>query len=132
MKVLFSAALIASALASGAKADSTYVIHGLYCRTEAQVDEAIAYMHRDIPPRDAVELINRTSVVCVLADRIWYMLDHPLVIGQTRHRGASLIKYEASLVGVLVGHNRRPVEPPLRIFFVLPERLQGVPESGGA
>ena len=132
MKVLFSAALIASALVSGAQADSPHVIHGLYCKTEAQVEEAIAYIRRDVSPQVAVEMTNRQSAVCVFADKIWYMLVHPLVIGETQHRGLPLIKYEGTLVGVLVGHNPRPVEPPMRIFFVLPERLRGASKSGGA
>ena len=132
MKVLLSAALIASALASGARADGPRVIHGLYCRTAAQVEEAIAYIKRDVSPQAAVAMTNRQSVVCVFADKIWYMLVHPLVIGETEHRGRPLIKYEGTLVGVLVGHDARPIEPPMQIFFVLPERLDGVPESGGA
>ena len=42
------------------------------------------------------------------------MLVHPLVIGE-RHRGQPLISIE-HFVGVLVGHDARPMEPPMQIW----------------
>ena len=132
MKMPGLAALITLASVSGSLADGAHVVHGLYCRTEAQVDAAISFIQRDVAPSHAAEMVNREEVVCVFADKIWYMMDHPMMIGQKQHRGVSLIKYEGTLVGVLVGKNPRPIEPPLHLYFVLPERLPGVAESGGA
>ena len=126
------AALIALIAVSGARADDAQVVHGLSCKTEGQVNAAIALIQRDVAPAAAAEMLNHEEVACVFADKIWYMMVHPVIIGQKQHRGVSLIKYEGTLVGVLVGKNPRPVEPPLRLYFVLPERLPGVAEAGGA
>ncbi|MDO8353005.1 MAG: hypothetical protein Q7T14_06045, partial [Aestuariivirga sp.] len=68
---------------------------------------------------------------CVLADRIQYMVVHPVIIGE-KNRSSSLLKYHATLIGVLVGGNVRPVEPPVQIFFVTTERLTGSVALGGA
>jgi len=132
MKVPGLAVLAALVAAPAAAADRPQVVHGLHCRTEAQVDRAIDLIRHDVPPRIAAEMLNRNEVACVFADRIWYMVEGPAIIGVIQHRGRLLVKYEGTLVGVLVGENPRPVEPPLRIYFVLPERLQHVPRADGA
>jgi hypothetical protein len=132
MKVIGLAALIAITSVPVTHAGSTHLVQGLSCRTVAQMDAAVALIRRDVPPPDAMRLLNTEEVVCVLADRIWYVIDDPVMIGQSEHRGRSLLNYEAMLVGVVVGKNARPVEPPLRLYFVLPKRLPGVPETGGA
>ncbi len=131
MKKLLCMALFAVAFGVSAHAKSSHVLHGLFCNTEAQIDEAIAHMAQNFTPRAAVELTNEKMVACVLADRVQYMITHPFMIGERSGR-LTLIKYQATLVGVLVGGNIRPLEPPVQIFFVLPERLDGATVLGGA
>ena len=131
MKKLFFMALIAVSFGVSAHAKSSHVLHGLFCNTEAQIDEAIAHMALNFTPRAAVDLTNEKVIACVLADRVQYMITHPFMIGE-RSGGLSLIKYQATLVGILVGGNIRPLEPPVQIFFVLPERLDGATVLGGA
>jgi hypothetical protein len=132
MKIAALAALITIASASGSHADGTHLVSGLHCKTEAQVDAAIASIQQGTPPVFAAELLNRDEVACVFADRIRYLIEQPVMLGRSDHRGVSLIKYEGTLVGVLVGKNPRPIEPPLHLFFVVPEPLPGVAEASGA
>jgi len=132
MRVLGLVTLVALSTVSASYAGDPHLIQGLTCRTEAQVENVIAFIQRDIPPAVAAEMLNEEDVDCVFVDRIWYMIDGPIIIGSDHHRGLPLVKYEGTLVGVLVGENPRPIEPALRIFFLLPERLQGVPEAHGA
>ena len=132
MKIAALAALITIASTSGSHADGAHLVTGLHCKTEAQVDAAIDAIHKGTPPLLAAEMLNGDEVACVFADRIWYVIDHPVMLGQSDHRGVSLIKYEGTLVGVLIGTNPRPVEPPLHLYFVVPEPLPGVAEASGA
>ena len=131
MKKLFLAALIAVAFGANAHAKQGHVLHGLFCNTEVQIDEVLAHMSLNLTPQAAVELMNEKMVVCVLADKVQYMIIRPFIIGEI-NRGISLIKYQATLIGVLVGENVRSVEPPVQIFFVTTERLMGVAALGGA
>jgi hypothetical protein len=132
MKTAGLAALLMIASTTGSFAEGAHAAHGLYCRTEAQVNAAVAAIQRGVPPPLAAELVNRDEVACVYADRIWYVIDQPAMIGQAKHGGVSLIKYEGMLVGVLVGKNPRPIEPPVHLYFVVPEPIPGVAEAGGA
>ena len=131
MKKLFLSALIIVVFGANAQAKQGHVLNGLFCNTEAQIDETLAHMSFNLPPQAAVELMNEKKVACVLADKVQYMVIRPFIIGG-KNRGTSLIKYQAMLVGVLVGGNIRPVEPPVQVFFVTPEPLAGVTELGGA
>jgi hypothetical protein len=122
------------ALASGAEsvAQDAHLVSGLHCKTEAQVDAAIDAIQDGTPPLFAAEFLNRDEIACVFADRIQYMIEHPVMLGRADRGGVSLIKYEGTLVGVLVGGNPRPIEPPVHLYFVVPEPLAGVAEASGA
>lgn len=61
MKKLFLTALIALALGASAHAKSNHVLHGLFCNTEAQIDETLAHMALNLTPRAAVELTNKKN-----------------------------------------------------------------------
>ncbi len=132
MKIAVLTVLLALASVADSSADDAHLVRGLHCKTEAQVDAAIAFIQQGTPPLFAAELLNRDEVACVFADRIGYLIEHPVMLGRSDHRGVSLIKYEGTLVGVLVGQNPRPVEPPLHLYFVVPEPLPGVAEASGA
>lgn len=131
MKKLFFMVLIAVAFGVSAQAKSNHVLRGLFCNTEAQIDETLAHMALNLTPQAAVEMTNEKMIACVLADKVHYMIARPFIIGEIKS-DFSLIKYQATLVGVLVGGNIRPVEPPVQIFFATPERLQGAKVLGGA
>lgn len=126
------AALIAIASTGASHAGEQPLLTGLYCKTESQVDAAIDAIHDGITPLLAAELLNREEVACVFADRIQYVIEHAVMLGRSDRRGVSLIKYEGTLVGVLVGNNPRPVEPPVHLYFVVPKPLPGVAEASGA
>lgn len=110
------------ALAGSARAEATYVTHGLFCNSEAQLDQVLAHLQGGVSPVRAVELGNERSVECVFADLVHYVIARPVIIGEVSLR-RPLLKYEATLVGVIVGGNLRPVEPPVQTFFVLREQL---------
>ena len=131
MKKLFFTALIAVAFGASAHAKPVHALHGLFCNTEAQINETLAHMALNLTPQAAVELTNEKMIVCVFADRVQYMITRPYILGEIKG-DFSLIKYQATLVAVLVGNNIRPVEPPVQIFFVTPERLNGAEVLGGA
>lgn len=131
MRKFFLAALAAVAFGANAQAQQGHVLHGLFCNTETQIDEALAHMSLKLAPQAVVGLMNEKKVECVLADKIQYMVIRPLIIGG-KDRNTSLLKYRATLVGVLVGENIRPVEPPVQIFFVTTEKLTGAAALGGA
>lgn len=130
MKKLFLSALIVAAFGAHAQAKQGHVLHGLFCNTEAQIDESLAHLSLNLAPQAAVELTNTKEIACVLADKVQYMVIRPFIIGGI-NRGIPLTKYQATLVGVLVGENIRPVEPPVPIYFVTPERLEGATALGG-
>ena len=132
MKVAALTVLLALAPVADSSADDAHLVSGLHCKTEAQVDAAIAFIQQGTPPLFAAEFLNRDEVACVFADSIGYLIEHPVMLGRSDHRGVSLIKYEGTLVGVLVGKNPRPIEPPLHLYFVVPEPLHGVAEASGA
>ncbi len=101
-------------------------LQGLFCNTEAQIDETLEHLRHNVGPRMAAALTNDGRVVCTYVDLLHYVVDRPLVLGEIP--GAlPLVKYEARLIGVEVGGNVRAVSPPVRIFFVSPERLAGAP-----
>lgn len=125
MKQIVVSIAAAMAISGGAQAEQRHALHGLFCNTEAQIEQTLAHMRGGVPPQFAARMVNEHMVVCVYADRIQYVITGPANIGQALLRGVMLVKYEATLVGVLVGGNLRPVEPPARIFFVSGDRLPG-------
>jgi hypothetical protein len=123
----FSALAIASLLlAGGAQAEQTRALHGLFCNTETQARDVLKHFRSSMSLQGAVAIINEGAVNCVVADKIQYIVSHPLLIDTVAQNGLTLTIYEASLVGVLIGGNTRPVAPPVRTFFVLDKRLGGV------
>ena len=99
-------------------------LQGLFCNTEEQIDGALAHIGQGRPPRTAAGLVNDGGAVCTYVDRLHYAVEHPRVVGEDGGHVA-LVKYRATLVGVVVGGNLRAVSPPVEVFFVSPERLAG-------
>jgi hypothetical protein len=127
-----SALAIATFLLTGdAQAEQTRALHGLFCNTEAQMRDVLEHYGSNMSLHAAVANINEEAVNCVVADRIQYIVSQPLIIDTIGRNGITLTMYEASLVGVLVGGNTRPVAPPMRTFFVLDKRLGGVSVLSG-
>lgn len=121
--------LIVLSLSGAARAEQSYALHGLFCNTEGQIDETLARMRSNLSPQAAVALTNQKTVVCVYADKIKYVVIHPIIIRKMLVE-SQLTKYEATITGVLVGGAMRPVEPPVQIFFVTPESVPGATVLG--
>jgi hypothetical protein len=119
-------------LASNVQASQTYILHGLFCNTEAQAKQVISHSMKLHSLLVAVEMINAESIVCVVADKIKFMVIHPVLINTNKQQDLSLTLYEATLVGVLVGENPRPVKPPMQTFFFVNGQLTGAATQGGA
>ena len=132
ISTLLIASGMALALSGAARGGEGHVLHGLFCNSESQIEQALAHMRANVAPRIAVEMTNEKEIACVYADRIRYMVVRPLIIGEVRHRGTLFLKYQATLVGVMVGDNPRPIEPPVPIFFIDPERLPDAVSVSGA
>ena len=128
----FSALAIATLLLSGgAQAEQTRALHGLFCNTEAQAREVLEHYSPNMSLSAAVAIINKEAVNCVVAASIQYVVSQPLIIDTISQNGFTLTMYQASLVGILIGGNTRPVAPPMHTFFVLDRRLGGVPTFSG-
>lgn len=119
-----SAATVAAALAAGgsALADEVQRLQGLFCNTEAQIDQALADIAAGVSPRGAAELANRETVVCTYVDRIEYLIARPVAHGDT---ALPLVKYRGALVGVMVGDALRPVNPEVELHFLTPRQVVG-------
>jgi hypothetical protein len=109
----------------------THALQGLFCNAAEQIDDALSHMRGGLSPQAAVQLINDDEVVCTFVDALRYVVDRPVIIQEIRG-SFPLFKYEATLVGVIVGGVVRPVTPPIRIFFAIPERLDDAPLEGRA
>jgi hypothetical protein len=101
-------------------------LQGLFCNEAGHIDDALTHMRGGLSPRAAVALVNRDQVVCTFVDVLRYVVDRPVIIKEI---GGSvpMFKYEGTLVAVIVGEAVRPMTPPIRIFFAIPERLDGAP-----
>lgn len=129
----FSVLAIATCLLTGgAQAEQIRALHGLFCNTEGQVRDVLEHYSSKMSLHAAAAIINEKAVNCVVADSIQYVISQPLIIDTVAKNGFTLTMYEASLVGVLIGGNTRPVAPPVRTFFVLDKRLGGVATLSGA
>lgn len=91
-----------------ALADEAQRFKGLFCNTEAQIDQALADIAAGVSARRAAELANRDAVVCTGVDRSEYLIARPIALGNTM---LQIVKYRGVLVGVLVGDALRPVTP---------------------
>jgi hypothetical protein len=109
----------------------THALQGLFCNAAEQIDDALSHMRGGLSPQAAVQLINDDEVVCTFVDALRYVVDRPVIIQEIRG-SFPLFKYEATLVGVIVGGVARPVMPPVHIFFAIPERLDDAPLEGRA
>ena len=94
------------------------MLHGLFCNTEKQVDATVALLRPDVTLDAAVAIANSSKVECVLAKDIEFAVVDAVAIGEIDYLGLKFTKYEGSLVGVMVGANLRPVDPPVTTFFV--------------
>jgi len=106
-------------------------LQGLFCNSAELIDEAVTHMRNGLSPKAAVELVNQEAVVCTFVDLLRYIVDRPAII-KAIPGSAPLFKYEGRLVAVGVGGAVRPVSPPARIFFAIPERLDDVLVEGRA
>jgi hypothetical protein len=107
---------------------STHTLQGLFCNAAEQIDEAVAIMRNGLSPRAAVEVVNRDAVVCIFVDLLRYVVDRPALIREIPG-SFPLFEYEGMLAAVVVGDAVRPVTPPVRIFFAIPDKLT-VPLAG--
>ena len=120
---IFLTAHIAPALGG----ERVHRLQGLFCNTEEQIDQTLAHMSRAVPSHAAVELTNSEAIVCTWVDRLHYVVEAPSIIGEVPG-AVPLVKYEATLTGVVVGGGQvREVSPPTRIFFAVPRRLANAP-----
>jgi hypothetical protein len=106
-------------------------LQGLFCNNPDQIDNALTHIRKGLSPRAAVGLVNHGEIVCTFVDTLHYVIDRPVVIQEVRD-SFPLFKYEGTLVAVIVGNAVRPVAPPVRIFFAIPERLDDAPVEGRA
>lgn len=115
---------VAAALAAGgsALANEAQRLHGLFCNTEAQIDQAIADIAAGVSPRLAADRANRDAVVCTHVDRIEYLIVRPVALGDP---ALPLVKYRGVLVGVLVGDALRPLSPEVELYFLTPQQVAG-------
>ena len=130
MSSCFAAASIAAlTFAHGGKVLAeapTHELQGLFCNAAEQIDDALSHMRGGLSPQAVVQLINDDEVICTFVDALRYVVDRPVIIQEIRG-SLPLFKYEATLVGVIVGGVVRPVTPPVHIFFAIPERLDNAP-----
>jgi hypothetical protein len=132
MKRIVFFSLAACAACSDAFADDQVSrIHGLFCNSEVQLDEALTHIGRNVAPRLAVELTNEHGVVCTYTDKIELVINRPIDIGRARG-STQVVKFKAMLVAVLVGNNLRVVTPPAEIFFVTSKQPTGAAIERGA
>ncbi|MFN4142996.1 hypothetical protein [Aestuariivirga sp.] len=104
-------------------ANDRHALNGLFCNTKAQVEMVFKEAGRGIPFQGVVEMVNQDKVVCVHATKVRYVVRNIGSVSTMVSRGSQLNIYEATLTGLIVGGNSRPIEPPLQIFFVPTERL---------
>jgi len=118
----FSLAIVATALAAGgsAFADEAERLQGLFCNTEAQIDQAVADIAAGMSPHRTVDVANRDAVVCTYVDQIEYLIVRPVAIGDA---ALPLVKYRGTLVGVKVGVALRPVTPEAELYFLTPQEI---------
>ncbi|MET0940419.1 MAG: hypothetical protein ABWY13_03555 [Mesorhizobium sp.] len=131
MKRMVLFALAAYACSNAFADDQVSRIDGLFCNSEAQLDETLAHIGRNVSPQSAVELTNMRGVVCTYADKIELVINRPIDIGRVRG-SAQLVKFKAMLVAVRVGSNLRAVTPPAEIFLVTPKRPESASVERGA
>jgi hypothetical protein len=123
--------LAIAGLAVPSQAGSLHILNGIFCKAEENVDSSLSYMRQGVSPRMASELANEGAVSCVFADKIRYVITRPMKLGNASN-GYDLFKYEGTAIGVAVGKEIRPIEPPLQVYFLTPERLEGAVTVGGA
>jgi hypothetical protein len=132
MKRVFALAAILLPLATAAEASDGQVLRGLFCNTRAQLEATLRIAGGSNELATAVAMTNRDQVVCTFAHSIAFMVINPVAIGTGAVNGNRQTLYEATLMGVLVGSNPRPVDPPLRIFFVSMDPVSASATEKGA
>lgn len=113
-----------------AGAGQSRILHGLFCTTPAQVEETLQHVRQNMTITAAVGLTNKNEVACVHATLVRYMVVDAVVTGHVPQSGTMEKIYAATLVGVLVGGNPRPVSPAVPIYFVTRDPMPQVPELG--
>jgi hypothetical protein len=123
LRLIAASLTLALVLAGEARAGTSYLVQGLFCNTREQIAGALRSIGEGLSVTQAVALANMENVVCVWADRIGYMVTAPELAQRIVQDGAWFRVYEARLVGIRVGGNLRPVDPPVPIYFLPSERL---------
>ena len=123
IRLSLSLAAAAATLGAAAPAAEVQRLQGLFCNTEAQIDQALAAIAAGLSPRRAADVANRTDIVCTYIDQIEYVIARPVALGNT---ALPFVKYRGALVGVMVGDALRPVTPEAELYFVTPREIVGV------
>jgi hypothetical protein len=117
-----SIAAVAAVVSAGGPsfADEVHSLQGLFCNTEAQIDNALAGIANGVSLRRAADLANRDAVVCTYVDRIEFLIVRPVVLSTAT---IPLVKYRGSLIGVSVGGVLKPVTPASEVYFLTTEQI---------
>jgi len=129
--VVCISAIIFGHVEDGLAKSPTRALQGLFCNASEQIDDALSYMREGLSPREAAGLVNHDEIVCTYVDMLHYIVDRPVIIQEVRGT-FPLFKYQGTLVAVIVGNAVRPVAPPVRIFFAIPERVEDATLEGRA
>jgi hypothetical protein len=124
-----AAALLALALvpAAAAATETPQTLQGMFCSSEAQLDQALRLMVDGVSVELTLSALNTNGQACTLIDQIGYVVDAPVTLG--RSTDGVRFKYRASLVAVRIGTGVRPVEPPVAVFFFRDTPLPGAGEQ---
>lgn len=117
--------LILAAVGPRAEAEEALALRGVFCLSEAQILTVQEHMRAGLLPRMAAALMNRDKLVCVYADRIHYVVERPTIFDEVRDGPTVSTTYAATLTGVRVGDNLRPITPPMPIYFITPDPVEG-------
>lgn len=116
---------LAPLAAAGGAGEGTE-LRGLFCDSRHALARAIDLIAAGASDAEAAILSSDTRVACTHATLIVFVVsDIVLDLSGTPARRT----YRASLVAVIVGTARRPLDPPVPVFFFRPHDL---PILGGA
>ena len=60
------------------EAGSRQMLHGLFCNTEKQIDDTVAFIRMDLPLETAIAIANNDKIECVLAKDIRFVVVDPV------------------------------------------------------
>lgn len=108
------------------------VLEGLFCTEKASVPRIMDMTrHGQMTLDAAILIVNKEKTDCVYARPIPYIIVNPVEIGRHDTAIGKSYLYQGELIGVVIAGEPAPIAPPVTMYFIRAQPIEGAVKQVG-